>query len=264
MSESGIPGASLFGGIAGDLAKASAMPALLRYLAEWRRGSLWEQAFAKATDETREMPDELGARLAQERSLLRFCFNSFRAERQLPSPSDFMRAVAFECYLRHVILSPTAVEQFGRLVWRHWFRAIQDFVPAARHFESERGRTAAVVLQSPPEITGEVRDAICDARQCEEAYFRSYGVPDGTETIRVWLQGGRGWNDHQFTVDVPVLSSRGLECGFFRIGFNYFLVHNGNLVSLNSAHENPSNGDESARFAELDIGVRTDSILWMS
>lgn len=210
------------------------------------------------------MPEELGARLAQERSLLRFCFNSFRAERALPSPGDFVRAVAFECQTRHVRLPVEVTEQYGRLVWRHWFRAVQDFVPAAKHFESERGRTPAVVLQSPPEVSSEVRAAIRDPLACEQAYFRSYGVPDGTETLHVWLQAGRGWNDHRFTVDVPVLSSRGLECGFFRLGYNYFLRRNGDLVSLNSAHEDPSTKDETGRFAGLDIGLRTDGVLWMS
>lgn len=228
---------------------------------------LWKSCF-KVAAKNSDFDQCLATKLAFAPALERLLNNTFKADRSVPSASDFAIAVAFELFVRDGVISvkpsPDQIRHFAVDVRMQWLNGIIHSSALQSRFVSVRDLHPAKFVSADASCLFEKNRLLGDCKDLLEHYFASFTTSDSTEVVRVWLPDDEGKVHYdkrrRRIVDVKLNTSFGADRGFFRVGFDYSIERTGDRLHV--CFLNAKTNMESGHFGRYSIGRATPHVLW--
>lgn len=206
-------------------------------------------------------------------AIKRLLQNTFRADRRVPSASDFAVTLAFEIFqkdydfLDDLSLTPSTLRHWATNIRREWITTIIESPILKARFKETRDKHPAAFISTDASCMPEFDSILENKFSLFSSYYESYSTQDANETVYVWLPDSDGatsiGSSDSIPVPVTLNTSLGVDRGFFRIGFDYSLGSNECIKHLNVCFLNQETFMESAQFDGIYIGKLTEDILWI-
>ncbi|SDU24754.1 hypothetical protein SAMN05216296_2637 [Pseudomonas pohangensis] len=228
---------------------------------------LWKDCF-KVAAKSSDFDQDLAVHLASAPALERLMINTFKADRSVPSASDFAIAILFELLDRgensNSQFSPDQIRHLAVGIRRHWLNGIINSSALQKRFVSIRDLHPAKLIGLDASCLNDENRLLGDYKEIVKRYFSSFSTSDSTETVRVWLPDEEGVVHYDEClrrfVEVKLNTSVGADRGFFRAGFDYSIERTGDRLHV--CFLNTKTSMESGHFGRYSVGRATSHVLW--
>lgn len=196
---------------------------------------IWKRAFIQASQETKIISLETALRLSKYPSIMRLMFNTFKADRNMPSAEDFAVSIAFEVLYSQekmienckiLVIDLCQIRNFSCTVRKCWLNIINGNPIYKIQFKENTDKHPADYLTESASCTTKFDSILNDRLKLYKAFYGTYNTYDATEKIKIWLPNENGYvdySDKSFTVEVQLNAAIGADLGFARVGFDYSL-----------------------------------------
>lgn len=247
-------------------------PLWTRSLVKAGAPKIWSKCFRDAASHVLIDP-KFASDVASLPALQRLLINTFKADRPVPTATDFAISIAFELQQQDFkctfdkSLSTTEIRHWSAIVRQMWFEIIVESPILRGRYKEIRDKHPAVALSQDAACMPEIDTTLGDRLKLRKAYFENYSVPNATEVVYVWLPDADEavhWDIAQRVI-VPVLvnTSQGADRGFFRVGHDYSLSDLHPFERLQVCYLDDKRLTEAGEFGGRTVGRQTDHILWI-
>lgn len=201
--------------------------------------------------------------LSKKPGLLRFFSRVFEKDASFPSTKDFAVSLAFELKEMGVPIQDIRLVTFG-----HFLRSMLSASFALKFHNFIFSENWGFNPDMTDELANELVSIFQNPIELNRHYFKSYGSESGKDQINVYLPNERGsvQISDGLMERINLDRLKGVEPGFFRLGFEYALYKNPTeIYSLQSAHR----GNNKREFGFFGINdarpenVRQQDLLWI-